>query len=362
MADETKKELTMEEFQALVDGQVEKTIRSMGLDSVDRKHGIFPTKEDPNGDKLQEVSKEERVKQFMRAVVDGDHQSAKALSEGTAADGGYLVPTDFRLAVQTKRDLVSVIRPRATVFPMGTDKMTVPTDGSSVTLYWKAENTILTESNPTFGGVTLDTNKLTGLSKMSRELFADSAINLMDFLANIYGRAFAKEEDKKFMTGSGTGEPKGLRTYAITSIAQAAATHAADDVLKLYYALPSQYRANATWILNNGTTQVVRLLKDTTGKYIWADGFNNAPATLLGRPVIEQPDIPSNLGAGTNESEIYFGDLSYYLIGDRQEMTIESTTQGAGAFEYHQVAVKAIERVDGQLGLTDGFVKMTAVK
>lgn len=356
------KTLTMDEFETKLGDVLELKIRELGLDKVDRKHGIFPSKDDPNGDDLQGLTKEEKVKKFLKAIIDNDSVTAKALSEGTSADGGYLVPNEFKAAIIEKRDLAAVIRPRATVFPMSRDKMDVPSEGNAVTLYWTAENAGLTESNPTFGNTTLNTNKLTGLSKMSRELFGDSGVNLMDFLAGLYGRKFALEEDKKFMTGTGTGEPKGLRQYTVGNIAQAGANLTADDVIKLFYQLGSQYRSLSTWIMHNSIIRLVRLLKDSQGRYLWTDGLNDAPATIMGRPVVEQNDIPTNLGAGTNESEIWFGDLAYYLIGDRQEMTIESTTEGAGTFENHQVAVKVIERIDGQLGLTDPVVKLTAVK
>lgn len=354
--------MTMDEFQKFFSDIMDQKIREMGLDKVDRKHGVFPSKDDPNGEGLENLTKEEKVAKFVRAVVDNDHVTAKALSEGTSADGGYLVPNEFKAAIISKRDVAAVIRPRASVFPMVRDKMDVPSEGNAVTLYWAAENAALTESSPTFGNTTLNTNKLTGLGKMSRELFADTAINLMDFLAGLYGRKFALEEDKKFMTGTGTGEPKGIRQYTLTSTAQAGANLVGDDLIKQFYSLGSQYRSQAAWVMHNSIVRLVRLLKDSQGRYLWADGFSDAPSTILGRPVIEQNDIPTNLGAGTNESEVYFGDLAYYLIGDRQEMIIESTTEGAGAFENHQVAVKVIERVDGQLGLTDPFVKLTAVK
>ncbi|MBI2034267.1 MAG: phage major capsid protein [Candidatus Levybacteria bacterium] len=360
--DGNQKVMTMDEFTKFFSDLLDQKIREMGLDKIDRKHGIFPSEGDPNGEGLDDLSKEERVAKFVRAIVDNDYVTAKALSEGVSADGGFLVPTEFRAAIVAKRDIAAVIRPRATVFPMSRDKMDVPLEGNAMTLFWSAENTPLTESNPNFGSVTLNTNKLTGLSKMSRELFSDTAVNLMDFLAGLYGRKFALEEDKKFMTGSGTGEPKGLRQYTISSTAQAAANLVADDIIKLFYNLGSQYRSLATWIMHNSIIRLVRTLKDANGRYLWADGFTDAPATILGRPVAEQNDIPTNLGVGSDESEIWFGDLNYYLIGDREEMTIESTTEGAGTFENHQVAVKVIERIDGQLGITDPFVKLTAVK
>jgi HK97 family phage major capsid protein len=359
---EEQKTLTMEEFETKLTDTVEKTIRDMGLDKVDRKHGVFPTKDDPEGDGLKDLSKEQRVMKFLQAMVGGDTPTIKALSEGTSADGGYLVPTEFRNTIIDKLYKESVIRQRATVIPMASDKMDVPKAGNNVNVYWTAENTAFTESNPTFDMMTLNTNKLTGLSKMSRELFADIRINLIDYIATIFARGFKQEEDKVFLGGDGTGKPKGIRTYTITNVAQAAGTLAADDFIKLFYALPSQYRSKATWLVHNDVILKARLLKDSQGRYIWTDGFADAAPTILGRPVVEQNDIPVNLGAGTNESEVFLGDLSYYLIGDREEIGVETTTVGAGAFETHQVAFKTWERIDGQLGLTDAFRKLTAVK
>jgi HK97 family phage major capsid protein len=361
MSDE--KTLTMDEFKAQLSDMFDSKIREMGLDKVDRKHGIFPSKDDPNGDDLKDLSKDEKIAKFLRAVVIGDAKVAKQLAEGTGADGGYLVPVEFRASVLEKLVKEAVIRPRATVIPMGRDKMEVPAEAGGVTAYWVAENTDLTPSEPDFDQIVLNTNKLTGLSKMSRELFADSAVNVSDYITRMFAKKFAAEEDLKFMTGAGTTEPTGLRTYTVTDTPQAAASLVGDDLIALFYSLPVQYRRNAVWLMHNSIIKLVRQLKSVIdGRYIWTDGLADAPATILGRPVLEQNDIPIDLGTGTDESEIWFGDLSYYLLGDRQTMEVETTTQGAGTFEKHQVAIKLIERIDGQLGLTDAFAKLSAVK
>lgn len=358
-----QKNLTMDEFQAKLSEMFDTKIREMGLDKVDRKNAIFPTKEDPEGDGLKKLTKTERVASFMKAIVFGDTAVAKALSEGTAGDGGYLVPTEFRAVVVEKMLKEAVIRPRATVIPLNRDKMEIPTEATSVTTYWKAENTILTESNPTFDQIVLNTNKLTGLSKMSRELFADSAVNIMDYLTSLWARKFAQAEDTAFMAGAGTTEPTGIRTYTFTNTTpQAGASLTGDDLIDLFYLLPSQYRRNAVWLMNNSIIASVRKLVDLQGRYLWTDGLGDAPATILGRPVLEQNDIPTNLGGGGDESEIYLGDLSKYVIGDREQMGVETTTQGAGAFEYHQVAMKMWERLDAQLTLEEAFAQLTAVK
>jgi HK97 family phage major capsid protein len=359
---DTKKTVSADELTKLLGDMFDSKIRELGLDAADRKAGIFPTEDDPNGDSLKGLTKTERVAKFLQAVVNGNAAVSKDLSEGVGADGGFLVPTEFRAAVVEKLVKESVIRPRATVIPMSRDKMEVPAEGAGVNAVWKAENVALTQSDPTWAQIVLNTNKLTGFSKMSRELFADSAVNIVDYITGIYAKEFAREEDKAFMTGAGTTEPNGIRTYTLPTISQAGATLTGDDLINLFYALPSQYRSRSAWLLNNAIIKLVRNLKDLNGRYLWTDGLAEAPATILGRPVLEQNDIPTNLGAGLDESEIFLGDLSYYLIGDRQTIEVESTTQGAGAFETHQVALKMVERLDGKLAQTEAFYLLDAVK
>ena len=358
--DKKDKVVNQEDLQKALTEVVELKLRELGLDKAKRKEGVVGDGADDAS--LKGLTGEQKIVKFMQAVILGDNVTAKALSEGVGADGGYLVPTEFRASVVEKLEKEAVIRPRATVIPMSRDRMEVPAEGANITAYWKAENSPLTESNPTFAQIVLNTNKLTGLSKMSRELFADSAVSVAGYITGLYARKFAAEEDKAFMAGAGTTEPKGIRTYTNASVPQAGASLVADDLIKLFYTLPSQYRTRAVWLLHNDIIKLVRSLKDLNGRYLWTDGLADAAPTILGRPVLEQNDIPTNLGAGTDESEIFIGDLSYYLIGDREQIGVETTTEGAGAFETHQVAVKSWERLDGQLSQTEAFRLLSAVK
>jgi len=305
----------------------------------------------------------EKAARWLQAFAARDFGTVKALSEGMGADGGYLVPAEFRAIVTEKLLKAAAIRPYAQILPMGRDKLEIPVEGAAVTAYWKAESAPLVESNPDWGQVILNTNKLTGLSKMSRELFADSAINIVNYVAGRFAKAFAASEDTAFVGGSGTGEPKGFRQYSITGIPQAGANLTGDDLIALYYALPVQYRKNAIWLMHNSVIQLCRTLKDgTLGRYLWTDGFGEAPATIFGRPVVECDDIPINLGTGADESEIWLADMSYYAIGDRQSMEVEQTTEGGDAFINHELWLKVIERLDGQMLLAEAFNLLTGVK
>lgn len=103
----------------------------------------------------------------------------------------------------------------------------------------------ITQSDPTFGQIVLNVNLIAGLSRMSRQLLTDAGIN--EGIAELVIRKFANQlgraEDTAPMTGSGSGQPKGLRAATISqSVAQAAASLASTDVVNVIHTLPEQYR------------------------------------------------------------------------------------------------------------------------
>ena len=103
-----------------------------------------------------------------------------------------------------------------------------------------------------------------------------------------------------------------------------------DGLVKLMYALPAQYRNQGTWAMNGTTLALVRLLKDGQGNYLWQPFFQaGQPETILGRPVVEMPDMP-DVANGT--FPIMFGDFSGYRIVDRLALSIlvNAATIGRG--------------------------------
>ena len=309
---------------------------------------------------------------FIKALVLGDQATLKDLSVGTDANGGYLTPLEFAGALVEKLYKLPVIRPYATRFPMSSDKLEVSTEASTPAVNWTNELATITQSDPTFSEVILQANELIGISRMSRQLIADADVNvgIVDWVISRFAEAIGRAEDAAFMAGSGSGQPAGIRgTAGVGSVAQAGASLVGDDIINLYYTLPIQYRANAVFLIHDDVSKLVRKLKDSSGRYLWADTFegngllaNGNNPTLLGRPVLTQNDIPVNLGAGTNESEIWFGDLSFYAIGDREQVFSEVSTQEGTSFEKHRAAVKVGERIDGKATQAEAFAKLTAVK
>ena len=291
---------------------------------------------------------------------------------GESVDGGgYLAPLEFSGYLVELLYKLPVIRPYATSLPMTSDQLQVPVESTTVASNWTAELATITQSDPSFSEVVLAVNNLIGISRMSRQLLLDSAINtnLTDWIMGRFAKSIGRVEDAAFMTGSGSGQAKGIRQYTFTHTAQQAGAHlTADDLITTYHNLPYQYRAQSSpvWLINDSTLSVIRKLKDTTGRYLYEEGYGQVMTTagitptLLGCPVLVQNDIPTNLGSGA-ASEIYFGDLSYYLIGDREQIFSEISTQEGTSFAQHRAAVKVGERIDGQLATTDGFAQLTGV-
>lgn len=312
------------------------------------------------------------ISEFLGNMVNKAEGKAVTKDLGESSDGGgYLTPVEFSGFLVELLYKLPVIRPYATKIPMTSDQMQVPVETATVNANWTAELATITQSDPDFGQVVLAVNNLIGISRMSRQLLLDSAVNenLVDWVMTRFAKAIGRAEDTAFMVGSGVGQAKGIRQYTFNhTVAQAGAHLTGDDLISVYHQLPYQYRTqgNPVWLINDSVLGTIRKLKDSQGQYLYQDGYGQAFQTpggvpsLMGFPVLVQNDIPTNLGSGS-ASEIYFGDLSYYLIGDREQVFSEVSTQEGTSFAQHRAAVKVGERIDGQLATTDGIAQLTAV-
>ncbi len=121
------------------------------------------------GPKEMEVESAARILGFFKALLDRDIVSVKALAEGVDADGGYLVPEEFRAEVVREQFQFGVMRKIARVFPMNTDTLDIPTLAARPASYWTSENASITTSSAEFGQVTLSPNTLIARLPVSRQ-------------------------------------------------------------------------------------------------------------------------------------------------------------------------------------------------
>lgn len=321
---------------------------------------------------LQNLTKDEKIVLFFKSLVmrardpfTGEHDKVfKALVEGTDSEGGYLVPEEFRSEVFRVLPDYAVMRKVATILPMNTDTLNLNTLTARPTAYWTAEYGAKTTTSAEFDRVVLHPNDLVCLLPVTHQLLNDANINLVQFITQLFAEAIGLAEDKAFFTGSGTGQPKGISQESITSI-NAANQVTFDHVIALIDSVPQRTAQSqgAAFVGNRYVKRLLRTLKDGNSNYIWRDGgsaANNSgettrlPDTLYGYPFYEQNDL--------SQSELYFGDWKNYIIGDRQQMVVETTTVGGDAWRHNSMEIKAVERVDGKAILLSPFAKITSIK
>jgi HK97 family phage major capsid protein len=293
--------------------------------------------------------------------ADADKLAAlrNAASSVSPADGGFLVPETLRSQLLQLALEQSVVRPLATVVPMESARVPFPmidttTNSGSVfggmVAYWGEEGAAFTDSSPKFGRVTLDAKKLTGLSAVPNELLQDSIVSFSALIETLWPQALAFEEDAKFQTGTGVGEPLGFRgagnPAAIPVTRTTASTIKYTDIVNMFAQMLPSSLSRAVWMCSpDALPQLLQmsLTVGTGGNSVFVvNAAAGMPMSIFGRPLI----ITEKAGALGARGDLSFVDLSYYLVGDRQIMTADSSTDYQ--FGADKTTFRIIQRVDGR--------------
>lgn len=312
------------------------------------------------GKKFYEVSR--KTLHWIEAMVQDNREKLQLLTEGTAAAGGYLVPDDFlNILVEDKRDMV-VMRQLATIYPVSTDTIHLPTLGSRPRAFWRSEAAVKSTTTVGFGEITLTPYSLAAIVTLSNELVSDARLggSIVSIVGRLMARALAEEEDNAFWTGSGSGQPTGVNTYTYATVAAGAGASdsaRADALIRATFVLNQGYRDAAVWVGNFNTLANIAKLKDSQNNYLLDNLGTGDGQTLRGKRIYEQNDIEDGV--------LFFGDFSYYAIADREGISIdtsqEATVAGYSAFERNLTHVRAEERVDGEMTLTEAVVEVTGL-
>ena len=284
-----------------------------------------------------------------------------ALQEGTDSEGGYLVPDEYERTLVEALEEENMFRQLAKVIRTSSGDRKIPVVATKGTASWIDEEGAYTESDDSFGQVSIGAYKVGTMIKVSEELINDSVFDLESYIAKEFARRIGAKEEEAFFTGDGSGKPLGILAAtggAETGVTAASSTAVtADELMDLFYSLKSPYRKKAVWVLNDSTIKAVRKLKDSTGQYLWQPSLvAGTPDTLLGRPMKTSAYMPV-IAAGAKT--IAFGDFSYYWIADRQGRSFKRLNELYAA--NGQVGFLGFQRVDGKLVLSEA-VKVLAQK
>lgn len=302
-----------------------------------------------NGGKALEI----RGPQYRRSGANGWERR-----DITTGSTGAPVPTSFydRLTVHLVQvgpmwDLATVLRTASG------ENMQFPRTTAHGASTFKAEGSALDETNPTFGAfITLGAWKNGTVQQYTYELLEDSGVDLLGYIAEQAGVSLAVKSNTDFTTGNDSSAPNGIvtaSTLGVTGSTGVSGAFTADNLIDLLYSVGPQYRRlGATWQMRDASIAAVRKLKDGNGQYLFAPGLGGSPDTLLGYPLISNPDVAAT---ATSAKSVIFGAASKYLI--RQAGPIRFERSDEFAFTSDLATFKIAMRYDGDLLDTTGAVK-----
>ncbi len=299
-----------------------------------------------DADLLRKVARGEvRAAEFV-----ADMDEIRALAKGGANGESNTIRTLYGAVFESMRYLSTVMAANATVMHTETgEDIVIPKINGYSAATITAEATAIGASDPAFAAnITLKAYKYAFLTKISRELIEDTYFDLVGFMGRQAGQAFANGPGAHFITGTGTGQPKGVLTAATVGKTLAVAgTISLDDVIDLYHSLLVPYRQRASWLFEDSAIKAVRKLKDSQGRYLWEPSTQvGAPDSLLGRPLLVDPAVPV---FDATAARVFgaFGDMSGYVV--RMAGAFHADASEHFAFDADQVTYRFLQRIDGNL-------------
>jgi len=300
----------------------------------------------------------------------------KALSEGLDPSGGFLVPPDVQAELLVRTAQMAVFRSNARVQNTSRDVLRWPkvaaasatagglsAGGGSVFSSgfigsWVGEVPSTSDVDPTFEEFDVIIRKLRIQTRLSNDFIADSAVNVLAFLAENGAENMSLVEDSAFFVGTGIQKPTGILdsgsgvatvdvegTTANTISSTAGDAGSARKTITLAYTLPAQYAGGAKWYMRRNVEGKYRgLINAAGGFHFMENGYGGAPRTILGFGV-ENTDFMADDGTDANRV-VLFGNLrNAYIIGQRAQIT--STVLRERYADTDQTGIILFERVGG---------------
>ena len=399
--DETAEVEADEEVQRMIGKIVAKEVRK-GLRGVEKtvtkQLGKAPAIKTGQTD-IEKLSPEVRTVRHFKAYIEKDYGKLKDFNqhslevmkswdadarakagyanEGTAADGGNLVPpADFVAEVQRLEPQYGVARQDANTYSVRSNSVILPKkSGFGLQLYATNEGAAKTGVKMGFDKDTITLAKYAGIAPVTDELDDDSAIDIFRELTTDFARAKAFKEDQLVFTDSTSGIIHQAGLAKALSIGTDISGLTFDELVTAIYAAPSQVinSPRAKWYMHRGFMAAVMNLKDSQNRPIYQPDLTKGGAgTVLGYPVV-LTEVLSGVGSvgqgtfvdGNNTAFAVFGDLQYTTLIDKGGLDLTLLTEGTvhgsdnsaiNLAEQDMKALRAVTRVANKVRQPGAFV------
>ena len=270
-----------------------------------------------------------------RGVVDERlakvNDAALGANEGTGADGGFILQTDFAKGIMESAVQNSPLLNRLDRFTCSSAANAMrwvsvdETDVSAsvfggVQMYWTSEATTVNASKPKFREMKMDLEKMMGIAYCTDEMLQDAA-----FMSGFFGSAFTLAADRLLtravIAGDGNGKPLGLiNSSALVTVEaeadQAAGSFTGNNAIKMQARTLPRNRDRLVWLMHPDVEEQLPTLAIHSGdaaKFLWnpEGGLGNFDTQRVLNKSVLFEDSCSALGA---KGDIMLVDPFYYIL------------------------------------------------
>ena len=261
------------------------------------------------------------------------------LTAGTANAGGYVVETQ-------NLSFIEILRNRSVAYRMGARRLsglqgnvTIPRQTAAATAYWlSTEATTITESQQTFGQLSLTPKNVGAYTEISRQLMLQSSPDAEALVTADLGQVAALAIDSAVISGSGaSGQPTGIVNTAGIDTGTAASI-AFSHILGMQTAVAGANVMPAAGGFATTPTVAALLMQrvkfTSTASPLWEG--NLWDGSMMGFPAMSS----LQMAAGT----ALFGDWQQVVVGEWGVLQVEVNPYAN--FQAGIVGVRAIVTVD----------------
>ena len=247
------------------------------------------------------------------------------LTQGSATAGGNLVATNLMSGsfIEALRARMVVREAGATFMSGLVGDVAIPAQNAVTSASWVAENSAVSEVNPTYRQVTMAPKTLGTFVDLSRHLMHQSTPAIETIIRGDIIKSLSNEVDKKAIQGDGTSNtPTGILSTSGIGAVAIGTNGGAGTWAKVVETWKEVATDNADvgslgWITS--PLQISRFM--STAKVSSSDSvmIMNDQANLMGYKVFSTTNAPDNLTKGTSSgdcSALIFGNYNDLIIGE----------------------------------------------
>lgn len=303
---------------------------------------------------LDSVEYRNAFMEFAKSGVMAEEFRAVAMTSGNSA----VIPVTVLNQIVERLESYGNILPLITKmnYPAG---VAIPTSELASPAVWTTENNLastgIAVEDKVTGSVTFAAYPLVkaiGLSFLARvqTLSAFEAA-----IANNVSAAMAKAMEAAIISGTGSGQPKGILKETAAKTVELSKVLAYEDIIKIKKAIPSAYRTGAVLVMNEATFYSFLSIMDKQGQPVarMNQGIDGNPNyEIFGTKVVVTDWMKDYDAAGKGETVAFVVQLDKYVMNTAYDVDLVTYIDNATRNKVYQ----SVAAVDGKLVDKNGLV------